>query len=641
MNFTSPSFQDCSSLLERPVDTARPSLSLDTSSIGPREKVILGESLPVRPSTTQPEALDTLIEDGGLSGQRRVRRRGDVLSSSFPLDRSFEPLTPQDEGYVTDQSLEEADEIRNNRPEGYQQKSGGPGFLDLPPEILRSILDDIFGSVSSITSSALVGRSGLRSINTLMRHPRRKTLSDLALVCSALRELVQERIYRQIKIKGTQQSLDECREWFLDHPHLTRHVRHVEYWVPVWGNKTLMPPLPSSLLPNDNDIFGHQNALIRTAADRLEESPVTSYTFERATQNATLNDIFNQVHMLFPEARILTLEGGHCKKPPMITHFRPHEERYFATLRNIRTLVMRGTWNIMRQFEHWRNIQDALPNLQEWHCAYAKHKLESYPMISKILLTLPSTVLHVSLSLEGFYSKPESSNIYNSPPPNHHLCELLGRIAPRLESLTYSGRICSCFFTSACRALRSTKEESRLQSLDLVVKSCCPPHLSLADNDLAPATTQATLSDPLSTATDTTSVPPTLTLLPVGGTSEIAGISNMTFIRAFERLTLGAVSSLSLFPLLSYIRIRFIDLDSACPLLNPYFQLIDGRCNGLWNEDILDVLSKARPGVEYEELTEGICPQWGKGDVIVGAVYPRTRPRAINSGAYRILASTR
>ena len=83
--------------------------------------------------------------------------------------------------------------------------------------------------------------------------------------------------------------------------------------------------------------------------------------------------------------------------------------------------------------------------------------------------------------------------------------------------------------------------------------------------------------------------------------SATSGITNMIFIRSFERLILSAVKSLdaSSFPSLSHIRIRYIDLDSACPLLNPYFVFSGpdgGRCSGLWNEDILQALWRVRPG---------------------------------------------
>lgn len=54
------------------------------------------------------------------------------------------------------------------------------------------------------------------------------------------------------------------------------------------------------------------------------------------------------------------------------------------------------------------------------------------------------------------------------------------------------------------------------------------------------------------------------------------------------------------------MRIRFIDLDTPCPLLNPYFQLKGTECTGIWSEEILSLLEKARPAAGFEALCEGL-----------------------------------
>ncbi|GAB1211330.1 hypothetical protein ATERTT37_000443 [Aspergillus terreus] len=99
-----------------------------------------------------------------------------------------------------------------------------------------------------------------------------------------------------------------------------------------------------------------------------------------------------------------------------------------------------------------------------------------------------------------------------------------------------------------------------------------------------------------------------------------------------------AVYSLRLHAALNFMRIRFIDLDSACPLLNPYFQLHNNQCTGLWSEDILETLHETRPQAQFVELNDGIYPQYGPNHQIIGAVYPRSRPLSIHASTYQIIA---
>ncbi len=49
-------------------------------------------------------------------------------------------------------------------------------------------------------------------------------------------------------------------------------------------------------------------------------SNVTS-AYQLASRNSTVYEIFKFVDLTFPLACVLTLEGGHCKKPPMVKHF--------------------------------------------------------------------------------------------------------------------------------------------------------------------------------------------------------------------------------------------------------------------------------------------------------------------------------
>ncbi|KAL4882420.1 hypothetical protein BJY04DRAFT_41137 [Aspergillus karnatakaensis] len=485
-------------------------------------------------------------------------------------------------------------------------------FNHLPVEIHETILDHLFGERTS-TLTATGGKSPVRSWNKSLRHPRRKALSNLALISPVWRVLVQDRIYRHIKLKGTVGELEESALWFYANPHLAPVVRHVEIWVPVWGQraiKTLSRQIPRR--PNDETGGLTDMAVLQAATtwDNAESPPTSDYKYHYASHNATLEEMFLHVQNTFSEARILSLEGGHCKKPPMVRHFRndPYGQcgRQLPLLPGIQTFVMRGAWNIMREYQHWCTLSQALPSVREWHCSYAKPKLEGYDTIAGILRRLPPTLLHINISLEGFDNKDNSQTRWLGDGVNPpHLCRLLGEVAPRLESLTFTGKVCACLFETTRNLMNTRPIISKLKSLDLVVKTCCRDkklHSSLPFLD------------------------------------DFSGITNLNFIRAFEKLVIASIQGLQLHPELDYMRIRFIDLDSACPPLNPYFQLVNNRCTGLWNEPILEALHASRPEAEFVKLTDGICPQYGHNDQIVGAIYPRTRPPSIHASTYRIIA---
>ncbi|RAK71399.1 uncharacterized protein BO72DRAFT_453745 [Aspergillus fijiensis CBS 313.89] len=488
-------------------------------------------------------------------------------------------------------------------------------FEDLPIEIHEAVLDYLFGERASAFTSCTWGKSA-RSWNRSLRHPRRKALSNLSLITRVWRELVQDRIYRHIKIKGTADELAASARWFRAHPRLAPFVRHVEIWIPVWGKratKQFTQQLPTRRFNNEDVGFADpaalQNAMVWDDSDTNHGS---DYRYHYASHNATLEEMFAHVQTCFPQARILTLEGGHCKRPPMVRHFRDdpcgHSGlRRLPVLPDIQTFVMRGAWNIMRDYQHWANMSQALPGVREWHCAYAKPKIEGYETIAEVLARLSPSLVHVNISLEGFYNKDTSQTGWTpdgiTPP---HLCRLLGEAAPQLESLAFTGKVCAGLFQATRGFMASWPAKSRLKSLDLVVKTCCR---------------------------EKKHVHPGLAFL-----DDFSGITNLNFIRSFEKLVLGAVHSLQLHARLDYMRIRFIDLDSACPPLNPYFQLVDGECTGLWSERILEALHEARPEAHYVELSDGIYPQYGHNRQIVGAVYPRTRPLSIHASTYKVIA---
>ena len=76
-------------------------------------------------------------------------------------------------------------------------KPPSSGFNDLPIEIHDAIIDHLIGPLGSLGSSFSDGPS--RNWSNAMRHPRRKQMSDLALVSRVWKPLIQERLYRHSK----------------------------------------------------------------------------------------------------------------------------------------------------------------------------------------------------------------------------------------------------------------------------------------------------------------------------------------------------------------------------------------------------------------------------------------------------------
>lgn len=523
---------------------------------------------------------------------------------------------------------------------------------DLPEEILRRILDYILGDLRPVNAA-----STSTGLSHRMRHPRRKDVSELALICPELRAMVQERIYRHIKIKGTRVGLRESQEWFQEHQHLARHVRHIEYWVPVWGDKAAVPNTVSQQQQQQQQQAQHQNGLHALQNDFGEIVPdFQGIQFRLSTYSATLSQIFDHLGSLFPMTSIFTLEGGHCKNSNMIKHFTSnlftkYMNQQLRVLPNIKVFAMRGAWNIMRSFNDWNVIQEALPSLAEWHCGYAKPRPEAYNTINEVLLQLPLTVRHLDISLDSMFSKDDT--ILGSTPDRkgYHICEQLGRIAPWLDTLSYTGRVCEGFFTAATEAVERDRSRTiSLKRLDIVVKSCCRQRVKTRDF-----------------------VTGDIIVEELGGImADGAGIGNLVFISAFERLVMGCLNSLTALTTLERVKIRYIDLDSPCQQLNPYWTLEGSTVTGIWNDRIVERLGEIRKGLTYERLEDGIggenCNGCGKkeddedeerlgwtrglggyGVSISGhgsghgatALYPRVIPKSINTNSYKVIADAR
>ena len=365
----------------------------------------------------------------------------------------------------------------------------------------------------------------------------------------------------------------------------------------------------------------------RTAVVVQDISDMTQ-AFQQASQNATLEDIFETTRDLFPEAYALTIEGGQGKRTPLIKAHRRREDPVgiiqwplsLVPLKphrlplnpQIGSLVLKGAWNVIREAPDFYLLKAALPNLREYHCSYAKPKTQAYEAMCYVLKYFPPSINHLNVCLEGLTSKTSSSpekwqRLYS----NYHICRDLGRVLPNLESFSYTGRVCGSLFRAAREAAADLRDTTRLKSVDLIVRNCCRPGVYLGSNH------------------------------------DATGIYQPDFINAFKNLVIEAVCSLSTFTSLQYLRIRFLDLDSPNPLLNPYFHLQGNSVTGIWNDEILSLLKVARPEAEYECLEVGDCVQGhgdGYADHLLGGLLPLPRggrPKSMNVDAYAALADAR
>ena len=141
---------------------------------------------------------------------------------------SYEPFVELEDTLASLQVKQEQAETQSEEPEQLQQpesenrpsEEDAPGLTevrsttepafsgsklqDLPEEIQEFILDHLFGIKGSTASTSTPGKSSaVRGWSSILRHPRRKVLTDLALVSRLWRPLVQERLYRHSTLTFT------------------------------------------------------------------------------------------------------------------------------------------------------------------------------------------------------------------------------------------------------------------------------------------------------------------------------------------------------------------------------------------------------------------------------------------------------
>ncbi|CAJ2500166.1 Uu.00g030190.m01.CDS01 [Anthostomella pinea] len=465
---------------------------------------------------------------------------------------------------------------------------------DLPAEIHECILDHLFGyRVSTSSPSSLsIPSVNARSWSTALRHSRRKELSNLALVSPLWRDLIQQRLYRHIKIKATLRDDNDVMAYFVSRPHLRTYVKHIEIWFPVFQPR---------FVTNDA-------GEVSFALPTVSPEGIASAMYGLPMDNATLEEVFYLVSMTFPEVRVMTLEGGERKKAPPV-QFKPpgrkkddeEDDQELPQVQSVRTLIVKGQWNIIRQAENWEIISRALPSLEEWHGTYAKPKSKSYLSMAKTLETLDHKITKLNLCLECDYRREMACPPYYLKVCEQlHWCEKMAKAASFLEHLSYTGRICHGFFDVLAKC--SNPRTTRLKTIDLTVKNCCRTNAQWNESG--------------------------------------SGITDMHFIGAFEQLVLGAIRALERLKSVELLRIRYVDLDSPVPPLNPYFMIRDGWCSGVWSDQIVAELNSIRPDIRFEQMVEsfGEVGYNKEGRLVISPDFPKSRVLSLKLANYAMLS---
>ncbi|EHK25377.1 uncharacterized protein TRIVIDRAFT_85158 [Trichoderma virens Gv29-8] len=465
-------------------------------------------------------------------------------------------------------------------------------FEQLPTEVHEAILDHIFGYCVSATSRSTMRISSLtRGWSTALRHSRRRELTALALVNRVWSVLVQQRLFRHIKLKATLDSINNAMDFLVERPHLSSYIKHIEIWFPVF-QPTYGPLALSNTL-----------TLPTVTTDGL-----TNATYTLPGNNCTLEQVFQFVAAALPETKVLTLEGGERRKAPRVVHFDMRipglaaEDRQLLPLTSVSTLVTKGQWNLMRDGDDFKVLMKALPNLEEWQGSYSKPKSKSYITASDFLPLLPNHVTNLSLCMESDYRREGvMPAFYYKVAQKAHLCSSMARILPSLEHFAYTGRVCHHFFDAAMRL--ADPLTTRLKSIDITVKNCCRQSFSFHESG--------------------------------------SGIQDMAFIEAFEKLVVSAVRSMDKFKGIEYLRIRFVDLDSVLPPLNPYFLMQNGKCTGVWSDFIINEMNRVRPNITFPGLSDtfGNIVYSKDGRMIIAPEPSRPRITSLKLSNYRSLAT--
>ena len=117
-----------------------------------------------------------------------IRNIGTDLVDAEPIDSTT--IKPSENGEPPGQKPEQ------QRREGPRSRRKSLQLDRLPGEIQETILESLLGTLGSTSCSTNDGSYGTKNWSSIMRHPRRRQVADLALVSPTWRRLVQQRIYR-------------------------------------------------------------------------------------------------------------------------------------------------------------------------------------------------------------------------------------------------------------------------------------------------------------------------------------------------------------------------------------------------------------------------------------------------------------
>jgi hypothetical protein len=74
-------------------------------------------------------------------------------------------------------------------------------------------------------------------------------------------------------------------------------------------------------------------------------------------------------------------------------------------------------------------------------------------------------------------------------------------------------------------------------------------------------------------------------------------------------------------------------IDSVVPSWNPYFQLENNICTGIWSDLLVDTLAKSRPSATYVEKSE-LSFESKDGQPLNPSNLPKSRPKSIKVSDY-------
>ena len=112
------------------------------------------------------------------------------------VPRAEDDISVQPSSQMDDQSIWPSDETSTRIANNSTTQAKKAKLDDLPIEILELIVGNLVGRKGSVGASSRGSENGMRNWNDHMRHPRRKHVANLALVCRKLRPLIQERLFR-------------------------------------------------------------------------------------------------------------------------------------------------------------------------------------------------------------------------------------------------------------------------------------------------------------------------------------------------------------------------------------------------------------------------------------------------------------